>query len=203
MKTPLPSLRATFEDLALSRGLRQAAAGDAKAFKKAYRKLHPLVFGYVGRRLSNRADVEDLTAKVFERVVRNLSGFDPTRGSARAWVLTMARNAVIDELRRAGSRTGATVTTSTAELADASLLPCKALEQDEAARLVRELLADVPAATREMFTLRYADGLRHGEIAALLGLSEAAVKQRMSRLVRSLRERGQEIEARGDVRYAL
>jgi RNA polymerase sigma factor (sigma-70 family) len=88
------------------------------------------------------------------------------------------------------------------ELADASLVPSRALDHDEAARIVRELLADLPPITREIFALRYADGLRHGEIAKLLGLEEAAVKQRVSRVLRALRARGRALGIEG-VGYAF
>ena len=57
--------------------------------------------------------------------------------------------------------------------------------------LARERLAQIealPSEDRELIALRYADGLRHGEIAQLLGISEAAVRQRVSRALRGLRQ---------------
>jgi RNA polymerase sigma-70 factor (ECF subfamily) len=112
----------------------------------------------------------------------------------------MARNALIDELRR--RRPEASPAEREEELADASLVPSRALDQDEAAAIVRTLLADLSPTTREIFALRFADGLRHSEIAELLGINEAAVKQRVSRVLRALRERGRTLGHEG-VGYAF
>ena len=68
--------------------------------------------------------------------------------------------------------------------------------------MVRDLIASLPADTREMFGLRFGDGLRYGEIATLLGTSEAAVKQRFSRVLRELRTRTIRMEQEGATRYA-
>jgi RNA polymerase sigma-70 factor (ECF subfamily) len=190
----------SLEGLSQRRLLRKAAAGDVRAFTRLYRELHPVVYAYLHRRTSIVADAEDLTGRVFERFVARLDSYAPERGSVRAWVLGMARNALIDELRR--RRPEASRAEYEEELADASLVPSRALDHDEAARIVRELLADLPPITREIFALRFADGLRHAEIARLLGLEEAAVKQRVSRVLRALRARGRALGIEG-VGYAF
>ncbi len=186
--------------LAQRRLLGKAAAGDVRAFTRLYRELHPVVYAYLARRTSNQADAEDLTARVFERVVERLDTYASERGTVRAWVLGIARNALVDELRR--RRPEASAAERAEELADASLVPSRALDHDEAAAFVRTLLADLSPTTREIFALRYADGLRHGEIAALLGISEAAVKQRCSRVRRELEARAHLLGEEG-VGYAL
>jgi RNA polymerase sigma-70 factor, ECF subfamily len=188
----------SLEGLSQRRLLRKAAAGDVRAFTRLYRELHPVVYAYLYRRTSIVADAEDLTGRVFERFVARLDSYTPERGSVRAWVIGMARNALIDELRRRRPE----ASDYAEELADASLVPSRALDHDEAAAIVRELLADLSASTREIFALRYADGLRHAEIAKLLGLEEAAVKQRVSRVLRALRERGRALGIEG-VGYAF
>lgn len=182
--------------------MRRAIAGDEAAFTKVYRKLHPVVYAFIARRIRIRADAEDLTARVFERFVARLDTFDPDRGSARAWVLTIARNAVIDELRRRTPET-ANAEAVDEQLADVTLLPSRGLEQDDAAAQVRRVLADTPARTREILTLRFADGLRNKEIAVLLEMSEAAVKQRISRVLRGLKERSGELAAAEGMRHVL
>ncbi len=198
---PSPSISALAQ-LGLRRNVRRALAGDEAAFTKVYRQLHPVVYAFISRRIRSRADTEDLTARVFERFVTRLDQFDPSRGPIRAWVLTIARNAVIDELRK---KTPDAIASESLDeqLADASLLPSRALEQDETAAQVRRLLADTPARTREILALRYADGLRNKEIAELLDMSEAAVKQRISRVLRGLKQRSGDLAAAEGMRHVL
>lgn len=145
--------------------------------------LHPVVYGYLAARCPCKADAEDLTATVFTRVVERLPSFDPKRGSPRAWALSMARSAHIDHLRaRRVESSGADVT----ELAvEASFGP--AHEEDERLALVRQALLRYPPTVREMFALRYGDGLRIPEIAVVMSMSVAAVKQRFSRVLRELK----------------
>ena len=178
------SLRGTFTAVRLSRLAQGAAAGDATAFRKLYRAMHPLVWSYVSRRIHTEADVEDLVSKVFERVVEHLPRFDPRRGQVRAWVLSIARNAVIDHYRLQKAAGDAD---AVERLADAALDPAKALEDDERDAELRVMLAGYSPEVREMFSLRFGEGLRLREIAELMELSEAAVKQRFSRTLRDLR----------------
>ena len=180
------SLRDTLTTARLSRLVRRARGGDADAFRRLYRELHPVVWRYVSRRITTGADVEDLVAKVFERVVEHLHRFDPQRGSVRAWVVGIARNAVIDHLR---VRRCSGDPDAIEWLADAAVDPARALEDDERDAELRAVLAGCAPEVREMFSLRFADGLRLREIAELMDLSEAAVKQRFSRTLRELRSK--------------
>ncbi|MBV1857103.1 MAG: hypothetical protein KUG77_01735, partial [Nannocystaceae bacterium] len=61
-------------------------------------------------------------------------------------------------------------------------------ERDPRLQRVRDALAEYPATTREMFALRYGEGLRIAEIAAVLDMSESAAKQRFSRALRAIKE---------------
>ncbi len=158
-----------------------------------------MVYGYCAARVSVRADAEDLTSSVFHRVVDRMQTYDASRGSVRAWVLTIARNALIDHLRR--SRRHAPWSEVEDALADARYGP-QTEAVDERLLKVRAALAAYPPQVREMFALRYGDGLRTKEIASLLELSEAAVKQRFSRVLRELKRRAQGGELDEEVGYA-
>lgn len=173
-------------DPLLARRALAARGGDAAAMRSLYRELHPEVARFVGRRIRSRADAEDLVSRVFFTLVERLGDFDPARGSLRAWVLRIARNAVIDHVR--GRRIHVDVD-AIGELLPGDGDPLGALlERERLGDLVGQLGAQPPE-IQEMLALRYGDGLRHKEIAELLGLSEAAVKQRMSRAIRALRSR--------------
>lgn len=169
-----------------ARRLARAREGDGEAFRALYRDLYPEVARFVARRVRARADAEDLTARVFVALVERLGDYDRGRGSVRGWLLAIARNAIIDHFRglRPGAGAGELDVLPSAEGG-----PLEGLLQREQlgqlAAVVRELAPD----TRELLALRFADGLRHREIAAVLGLQEAAVKQRVSRALRDLRAR--------------
>lgn len=170
-----------------ARRLARAREGDGEAFRALYRDLHPEVSRFVARRVRARADAEDLTARVFVAFVERLRDYDRGRGSVRGWLLAIARNAIIDHFRRVRP------TATAGELLDA--LPCDAagpldglLEREQLDQLAAIVRGLDPEA-RELLSLRFADGLRHREVAAILGLQEAAVKQRVSRILRDLRAR--------------
>jgi RNA polymerase sigma-70 factor (ECF subfamily) len=182
----------------LARWARQAVAGDRRAFTRLYRDLHPLVARFVARRVDSRADAEELVAEVFRRVVEHLAEFDPKRGSVRAWVLRIARNAVIDHYRTRKHP----LALGSIEVLDALAIngggPLDRMIADERSARIRELLAACPDETRTLLAMRYGDGLRHAEIAELLGLGEAVVRKRISRAVRELRSRSRVLEDERD-----
>lgn len=188
-------------DLRLSRLTRAAASGDAAAFAALYRRLYPAVYAYVSRRVHEAADAEDLTAKVFMTLVEHLPAYERARGSVRGWVISMARHAVIDHFRTRRPRADPAELEALA--ADASLEPTYGVDAREQERELGELLKPLPPQTREMLSLRYAEGLRTKDIAAVLGVSEAAVKQRFSRALRDLRSRAAARMKQEGVGYVL
>src|SRR4051794_28778943 len=70
------------------------------SFDALYRECAGDVFAYVVTLLRDRAAAEDVTMAAFERAFRRRRSFDRARGSERAWLFTIARNAALDELRK-------------------------------------------------------------------------------------------------------
>lgn len=176
----------------------RAAAGDGRAFRSLFRALHPVVYRYFAARTACQADAEDLTASVFARVVERLPTYDAKRGSPRAWTLAIARNIHIDHLRRTREHA------PFGEIEDAiaaAQVPA-ADEGDERLARVQLALRRHPAKVREMFALRFGDGLRNREIAMVMNMTEAAVKQRFSRVLRELRRRAKGEELEEEVAHA-
>ncbi len=88
-------------------------------FDALYRAARDDVYAYVATLLRDRAGAEDVTAQAFERAYRRRRGFDSRRGSPRAWLFGIARNAALDELRR--RKRGAELVTEPADPATPSL----------------------------------------------------------------------------------
>jgi len=76
-------------------------AGD-QVFEALYRECAADVHGYALSLLGDQASAEDVTALAFERLLRARRRLDPGRGTPRALLFTIARNAALDELRGAG-----------------------------------------------------------------------------------------------------
>lgn len=168
----------------------RAQRGDENAFGALYDQLYPRVWRFVWRRTHHRQDAEDVVSRTFHRVLEMLQEIDPRRGSAVGFVLAIARNILIDDARARRP------TVPLEELKDVLIgeaSPHADFEREEDRRAVRAELARLDPQGRDLLLLRFADGLRHSEIAAMLGISEAAARQRCSRalntVARALQER--------------
>lgn len=190
----MPRLPWPLRDAWLSRLVVRAQRGDREAFQDLYRALYEPVCRYIRRRVPSAADAEDLVGQVFFRLLESLDRVDPRRGSVLAYALSMARNALVDHAR---GRAGMVPEEAAAALPDLVVGPLERLMEEESVERVRSELARLPAETRELLMLRFGDGLRFAEVAQVLGLSEAAVRQRTSRAVRELRARWDEGLERG------
>ncbi len=172
---------------------RLARQGQEEAFRRLYGELYGPVAGYVGARVGNSQDTEDLVGQVFHRLVENMGRYESGRGSVMSWVLSMARNAVIDHHRHQAAHGSARSQTRDVDdlvevLAVEAESPLAAMVQAEEMAQVQSWLHGQSAQTRELFALRYGQGLRLKEVARVMGLSEAAVKQRFARTTRQMRQ---------------
>ena len=104
-----------------------APVGLALDFEALYRAARDDVFAYVATLLRDRGAAEDVTALAFERAFRAPRSFDAGRGSERAWLFGIARNAALDELRRR----------SRSAPLDAEPVDATAALEDEAERALR------------------------------------------------------------------
>jgi RNA polymerase sigma-70 factor (ECF subfamily) len=114
------------------------------------------------------------------------------------WVVCLARNAVIDEYRRKRPTIREFDTVSgplAGTLPDARPGPLHVLIGNEDMMRVRHALTRQPSEIREMFSLRFEQGMRVREVAEVMGLSPDAAKQRFARALRALRKELAEKEA--------
>jgi RNA polymerase sigma-70 factor, ECF subfamily len=154
-------------------------------FDALYRETASELFAYASALLRDRAAAEDVTALAFERAYRRRDRFDPRRGTQRAWLFAIARNAALDELRRR-KRTAALVVDPEDPAATAHTDD----DGESAVRraAVRAALAALEPRDRELVALKFEAGLSNAEIADVLGVSESNAGTRLHRAVRRLRE---------------
>ncbi|HSO65379.1 MAG TPA: ECF RNA polymerase sigma factor SigK [Ornithinibacter sp.] len=159
--------------------LRRSARGDEAAFADLYDVTSRRLFGLVLRIVRDHAMSEEVTQEVYLDVWRQSSRFDPERGSAMSWLMTIAHRTAVDKVRASEAsrrRDDAHAAThqdvdfdTTAETAQASL---------EAQR-VRRALATLTEAQRAAVELAYLGGYTHTEVARLLDLPLGTAKTRI------------------------
>lgn len=156
------------------RVLAAARTGSEAAWRQVYLELAPAVLGYL--RVRGAPEAEDLTGEVFLQVVRDLSRFSGDERQFRAWVLSVARNRLIDEGRRRRRRP---VEPATEELLIAAgprgNVEQEALEGLEAQDVLR-LIAGLSPDQQDVLVLRLVGDLTVEEVAAAIGKRPGAVK---------------------------
>jgi RNA polymerase sigma factor (sigma-70 family) len=163
------------------------AAGEHVAqtdFEALYRSSRDDVYAYVASLLGDRGAAEDVSATAFERAWRKRRSFSARRGSPRAWLFGIARNAALDELRRRGRQASLI-----GEPVDFDVEPLEETA-DRAARrvVVRAALAELEPRERDLIALKFHGGLTNSEIASVLDKSETNVGTLLHRTVTKLRK---------------
>ncbi len=154
-------------------------------FDELYRSSRDDVFAYVAGMLRDRSAAEDITMQAFERAYRRRRSFNPKRGSRRAWLFGIARNAALDELRRRQRHTALAVEPEDKAAAGAAE---DAAEAALRRSTVREAIARLRPRDRELIALKYFAGLDNSEIAVVVGISESNAGTRLHRVIEKLRE---------------
>jgi RNA polymerase sigma-70 factor (ECF subfamily) len=129
---------------------------------------------------------EDLTAETFLKVVRSADRFDPAKGTPKAWILTVARNVLIDWRRRARLRQYVTIGTMHDLVYEAPSPEERLLREEEVGRML-DAVAGLSPSDRELVGLRYGSGLDTTEVAQILGINEGSVRTRLWRVLIRLR----------------
>lgn len=166
----------------------RARAGDSHAFADLYQHFRPRVFGLCRQMLGSAAAAEDATSEVFLRIGRNLDSYDRSRPFAN-WVLKIAGNCCIDQLRRSSTerRLFGTPAEEPVEPAAAAESPLEQAIATERRELLHDTMAQLPERYRRVLLLRYASEMSYDEIAKATGLARNNVAILIFRAKRELR----------------
>lgn len=167
--------------------LAREARTDTDAFVKLYRLTLPRVFRYHMAHTGNVMDAEDLTSQTFMAALEGIRSYRGD-GSFTAWILGIASRKRLMFFRGNGSRPevpldAALELPGTGMPTDREAI--RRLEMDSIAHALTQLSPD----RAESIILSFFGGLANGEIARILGKSEAAVKMLIARGLHDLRER--------------
>jgi len=169
--------------------LQAAAAGDAQAFEQFYDATVACARA-LGRRFLRDAELDDVLAECYFQAWREAARFDPDRGCALGWLLTLLRSRAVDLLRqraRAGQPLPGDAEAELAALANPLPGPDELLALAEAGSRLQLALAELSAPERWVLGLAYFRELPHAGIAEATGLPLGTVKSLLLRAQHKLR----------------
>jgi RNA polymerase sigma-70 factor (ECF subfamily) len=156
---------------------------------QVYAEQLPRVLNFFRYRLGHTADVEDLTARTFEKAWRSRHRYRRDLAGFSTWLLTIARNVAIDHLRaRQRPLSSVPLDVAAAVPSPDDTPEQQAVHQSEAQRLAA-LLATLEPRQRELIAMKYGAEMTNRAIAHATGLSESNVGTILHRAVETLRGR--------------
>lgn len=166
-----PRLRLTDEDLWAA-----TLEGEELAFEQLYRR-YEATARRVASRICGPDAAEDSVQAAFLSVWRGRSTFNPSVGSLRSWILMVVRNRAIDALRERRRPFHQVAEQHDSEQADPRLTDVEVAIRETGAA-VREAVAELPPAQRQVIELAYFGEYSHTEIASALRVPLGTVKGR-------------------------
>ena len=140
------------------------------------------VFGYLLYLTRDRETAEDLASSTFEKALRLWERFDPRRGSARTWLLGIARTTALDWFRAESRRRRREEAVAAPEAQEAGFV-------EGVSPTLQAALAELSAGEREVIVLRIVIELDGEQTGRVLGISPTAVSTRLSRALAKLEEK--------------
>jgi RNA polymerase sigma-70 factor (ECF subfamily) len=140
------------------------------------------VFGYLLYMTRDRTLADDLAGATFEKAFRHWSRFDARRGSARTWLIGIARTTALDWFRSESRRKRREQAAAQPEAQEADFV-------EGLSPALQAALATLSAGEREVLALRIVIELDGDQTARVLGISPTAVSTRLSRALTKLEEK--------------
>jgi len=159
--------------------LAQIAGGDQAAFGALYDEISPRVFGLIRRLLVDHAQSEEVTQEVFLEIWQNASRYEPSKGGASTWILTMAHRRAIDRIRSSQSGRDRDVKIGIRDYVSDYDNVADTVETTIEHERVKEAMSQLTELQRQAVTLAYYGGFSHSEVAAMLSVPIGTVKTRL------------------------
>lgn len=150
---------------------------DEQAFTELYSALAPRVKAFMMRQGADAGSAEELAQEAMMSVWRKAHLYSADKGSASAWVYTIARNLRIDKLRR--EVVWQVLPDGYEEMPSNESTPDENVSTAERSLRVQDALLTLPPEQAEVIRLSFLEGLSHSEIAERLDVPLGTVKSRM------------------------
>ena len=182
---PKPARRAgaDLDDL-----LTLVGGGDQVAFESVYDQVAAPVFGLIRRVLRNPAQSEEVAQEALLEVWRTAGRFDPARGSALTWVMTIAHRRAVDRVRSEAAATDREARAAAVVPVAAPDEVAETVESSLEAERVRRCMGGLSELQRQSITLAYYSGYTYPQVASSLGVALGTVKTRIRDGLKRLRD---------------
>jgi RNA polymerase sigma-70 factor (ECF subfamily) len=168
---------------------------DSDAWAQIYQRYHQKIYAYLYHRLEDAYAAEDIAADVFLRACEKIGSYKYRGTSLLAWLYRIARNQMVDHLRR-------NTKMDTQPLTDEALARISTKQDATEGTLVREelktVLKNLTEDQRQVVLLKFFGDLSNAEVAGIIGKSEGAVKALQHRALASLKRILEAEDRRGE-----
>jgi len=171
------------EDLELVR----RAASDSEAFGELYERHVRRIYNYIYYRTGNHHDAEDLTARVFQRALGHVAGFQDKGVPFSAWLYRIAHNLVANWHRDESRRPTVPLDEHAASGVRGEHPEAEALAAEEQSMLL-DVVRQLPEDRQQLLILKFVERLSNAEVGEIMGRTEGAIKSLYHRTLSSLRE---------------
>jgi RNA polymerase sigma-70 factor, ECF subfamily len=165
--------------------LLSVAGGDRQAFRRLYEATKDKLYGVCLSMLRDRERANDVSQEVFIKIWEKAALYDPAKGDAVSWMVTLARRCVLDEVRRKGAPAVALdeIDPDSAVLTIAPLFAAA-----ESGRDLRRCLDRLQPEQARSIILAFVYGLTHEELARKMGKPLGTVKSWVRRGLADLKD---------------
>ena len=164
------------------------AEGNREAFSVLYDRVSRRVFGLVKRVLVDPAQSEEVTQDVFLEVWQNAARFDPGKGTAMSWVLTMTHRRAIDRVRSSQASRNRDLSVGVRDFAEATDDVYETVETRLEHARVTAAMRRLSAHQQEALQLTYFEGLTNTDAAVRAGVPVGTMKTRLRDSLIALRK---------------
>lgn len=159
--------------------LGRVAGGDQNAFSQLYDEISPRVFGLIRRLLVDFSQSEEVTQEVFLEIWQTATRYEPSKGGAATWILTMAHRRAVDRIRASQAGRVRDVKIGIRDFVAEYDNVADTVEVTIEHERVTKAMAQLTELQRQAVSLAYYGGYSHSEVATLLKVPIGTVKTRL------------------------